>query len=124
MALFSRELLTGLCESISAKQTCNALKNAIEFWKPSEKVLHHSDRGIKYSSNVFHELLDKYNMKCSMSTTADPWSNACKRDSSENLRLCGSEVESIKLMKKQNRISLSISRSFIIGIAGNKVRRF
>ena len=67
-----------MSNSINAELACDVLKNAVEFRRPSEEVLHHSDRGIQYSSDVFHELLDKYNMKCSMSATVDPWSNACQ----------------------------------------------
>ena len=44
----------------------------------SNPVVFNTDQDSQYTSDVFHEMLDKYNMKCSMSATADQWINACQ----------------------------------------------
>ena len=42
----------------------------------SEKLIHHSDRGIQYCSNEYQHVLKKYKINCSMTESYDPYQNA------------------------------------------------
>lgn len=42
----------------------------------SEKLIHHSDRGLQYCSNQYQDTLKKFNIACSMTETYDPYQNA------------------------------------------------
>lgn len=42
----------------------------------SEKLIHHSDRGIQYCSNEYQDILNKCKINCSMTETYDPYQNA------------------------------------------------
>lgn len=43
---------------------------------PSESLIHHSDKGLQYCSSQYQKLLNKINIKCSMTEQYDPYSNA------------------------------------------------
>ena len=54
-----------------------ALKKAIKTRSyPKEQLIHHSDRGLQYCSNDYQKVLDKNNIKCSMTQQYDPYQNA------------------------------------------------
>lgn len=42
----------------------------------SQKLIHHSDRGIQYCSNEYQHTLKKCNINCSMTEAYDPYQNA------------------------------------------------
>jgi transposase InsO family protein len=42
----------------------------------SEDLIHHSDRGLQYCSNMYQDLLLKRKIKCSMTESYDPYANA------------------------------------------------
>lgn len=42
----------------------------------SEKLIHHSDRGIQFCSNEYQDRLKKYGINCSMTEAYDPYQNA------------------------------------------------
>ena len=55
----------------------SALKQALSNRKYSDKqLIHHSDRGLQYCSDEYQELLNKRNIKCSMTESYDPYANA------------------------------------------------
>jgi transposase InsO family protein len=57
----------------SLKALDMALKNRIN---KDEPLIHHSDRGLQYCSNDYQELLNKNNIKASMTEKYDPYENA------------------------------------------------
>lgn len=63
-------------ERMTKELAMDALKMAIHYRKPTEGLLHHSDRGVQYASNAYQYLLAKHSMVCSMSKKGDCWDNA------------------------------------------------
>lgn len=56
--------------------TLNALKiNRNRLYK-GEPLIHHSDRGIQYCSDVYQRLLKQYHIILSMTESYDPYANA------------------------------------------------
>ncbi|MCL9807732.1 IS3 family transposase [Flavobacterium amniphilum] len=64
-------------DSLSTQGCIKALKMAHgnRIFKP-DPLIHHSDRGIQYCSDQYQYLLQKCNIKCSMTQNADPYENA------------------------------------------------
>jgi transposase InsO family protein len=66
--------------SMSATMTTtlvdDALAMAIRARDPARGLLHHSDRGVQYTSRRYRELLGLYGMEASMSRTGDCYDNA------------------------------------------------
>mgnify|MGYP000707641066 CR=1 FL=1 len=62
--------------SLSALGSIRALNMAIKNRKYKYKLLHHSDRGLQYCSDDYQEVLQKHNIKCSMTEAYDPYENA------------------------------------------------
>ena len=53
-----------------------ALKKALAQKPPETIVIHHSDRGIQYCSNVYVQLLHEHHAHISMTENGDPYENA------------------------------------------------
>jgi len=66
-----------ISDSLSAQGSIKALQMAIKqrIYK-DEPLIHHSDRGIQYCCDQYQGVLDKNNLKCSMTETYDPYANA------------------------------------------------
>lgn len=64
-------------DSLSTQGCIKALKMAHKnrMFK-GEPLIHHSDRGIQYCSDQYQYLLQKCNIKCSMTQNSDPYENA------------------------------------------------
>jgi putative transposase len=54
-----------------------ALNNAVMRHRPSEGLIHHSDRGVQYCSYDYQALLKEHKMICSMSRKGNCYDNAC-----------------------------------------------
>jgi transposase InsO family protein len=66
-----------LSESMSAADTASALKMAINNRKyPSFSLIHHSDRGLQYCSELYTHLLKVNQIDISMTEQSDPYENA------------------------------------------------
>ncbi len=65
-----------LADNLEAINSLNALKMAIETCKPSNGLIHHSDRGIQYCSKEYIQLLNQHKIKISMTESGDPIENA------------------------------------------------
>ena len=69
-----------LCKDLSAKGTIDALKMALRGLtkreKQSNRLIHHSDRGLQYCSNDYVKLLNDNFIDISMTQTGDPLDNA------------------------------------------------
>jgi putative transposase len=66
-----------VAESLEGLQTIQALKIALQSYKPSTKeLIHHSDRGVQYCSADYVKLLQENNIAISMTESGDPLENA------------------------------------------------
>ena len=76
--LYSRKIV-GHCvhDSLSVKGCIDALKQAIKNRKDKTRpLIHHSDRGVQYCCHAYVKLLQKQQIKISMTQTGDPLENA------------------------------------------------
>lgn len=66
-----------VADNLNTKSSLIALKNAIKQRKNKElSLIHHSDRGLQYCANEYQNILNKNNIKCSMTQNSDPYENA------------------------------------------------
>ena len=78
MDLYSRRIVGwAMSEHIDSALVLSAMNMAISQCRPEAGLLHHSDRGSQYASDVFQDLLDDNGIVCSMSRKGDCWDNAC-----------------------------------------------
>ena len=92
----------------SLKALKRALKNRIY---PKQVLIHHSDRGLQYCSNDYQKVLDKANVKCSMTESHDPYQNAIAERINGILKqefLMGTSKIKLKLMNKIVHESIKI----------------
>jgi transposase InsO family protein len=74
---YSRKILGyNLSETLQTAGPAKALSMAIESLKDEYDLIHHSDRGIQYSSREYTELLNRAGITISMSRRAEPIDNA------------------------------------------------
>jgi putative transposase len=63
--------------SLSAEGAVRALKMGLKQRAyTDEKLIHHSDRGLQYCSDSYQNILNKRKIKCSMTESSDPYTNA------------------------------------------------
>ncbi|CAM3110952.1 Integrase catalytic domain-containing protein [Paenibacillus lupini] len=78
MDLYSRKIVGFHMDTRMTKElVITALKRAYNQQRPSEALLHHSDRGSQYASHDYQELLKEYKMQGSMSRKGNCYDNAC-----------------------------------------------
>jgi putative transposase len=66
-----------VADNLNAESSLIALKNAIKQRRNKElSLIHHSDRGLQYCANEYQMVLNKNNIKCSMTQKSDPYENA------------------------------------------------
>ncbi len=66
-----------VAENLTTEGSLLALKKAIKNQEPVLKsLIHHSDRGLQYCSDEYQRILEKNNIKCSMTQNSDPYENA------------------------------------------------
>lgn len=66
-----------VADNLNTESSLRALRNALKNKKVNlESLIHHSDRGLQYCSNEYQKLLEKNNIKCSMTQNSDPYENA------------------------------------------------
>jgi len=77
MDLFSRRIVGwSMDDSMTTDLVERALAAAVLSRKPSLPLLHHSDRGVQYTSGRYRELLKEHGMTTSMSRTGNCYDNA------------------------------------------------
>ncbi len=75
--LFSRKVVGwAVAATMETALVETALEMAIGRRQPSPGLLHHSDRGSQYASQAYQTLLQRHQMRCSMSRTGNCWDNA------------------------------------------------
>jgi putative transposase len=74
---YSRRIVGwAMSRHIDADLVCDALSMALLHRCPKSKLLHHSDRGVQYTSEAMRKLLDEHGLTMSMSRKGNPWDNA------------------------------------------------
>lgn len=63
-------------DSLAAPLVCQALKMALVHRRPTEPLLHHSDRGVQYACDDYQALLSEHGVQPSMSRTGNCYDNA------------------------------------------------
>lgn len=77
MNLYSRQIVGwAMDERMKVQLVIDALKMAYWRRKPSEGLLHHSDRGSQYACEQYQHMLEHYGMVPSMSRKGNCWDNA------------------------------------------------
>jgi putative transposase len=65
-----------LARTMSAQLALAALETAIETRQPAPGLIHHSDQGSQYASQIYRDKLDEHGIRGSMSRKANPYDNA------------------------------------------------
>jgi len=77
MDLYSRGIVGwSMAERLTSPLVRDALQMALKQRRPSQGLLHHSDRGSQYAGGDYQELLTKNGLVCSMSRKGNCWDNA------------------------------------------------
>lgn len=63
-------------DRLTQELTTDALRQAVSRQKPSEGLIHHSDRGKQYASYEYQDLLERHGIKSSMSRSGNCYDNA------------------------------------------------
>lgn len=75
--VYSRKIVGWeLSETLSMEGAIQVLQKAIKQCRNPENVIHHSDRGIQYCSNVYTDILRKHKMQISMTEENHCYENA------------------------------------------------
>jgi putative transposase len=75
--LFSRAVVGWSIDvTATTRLTLAALQSAVQKRRPTERLLHHSDRGCQYTSGVYRQRLEALGITVSMSRTGNCWDNA------------------------------------------------
>jgi transposase InsO family protein len=75
--LFSRRIVGwSMADHMETNLASDALTMALQRRRPSEDLLHHSDRGVQYASGAYQHLLGCHGITASMSGRGDCWDNA------------------------------------------------
>lgn len=62
--------------TLESSLAVRALEMALQAYRGHGPVLHHSDRGVQYTSREYQALLARHQIECSMSRRGDCWDNA------------------------------------------------
>ena len=75
--LYSRKIVgSDLSDSLELSGCLRVLKTALARARPTENLVHHSDRGIQYCSNQYVNQLKKHNIQISMTEENHCYENA------------------------------------------------
>jgi transposase InsO family protein len=75
--LFSRRVIGwAVSKKIDTELCLEAMRMAVEDRNPGKGCIHHSDRGVQYTSNDYVEFLNQKGFKISMSRKGNCWDNA------------------------------------------------
>lgn len=78
MDLYSRRIVGwAISNNIDSALVISATNIALSQRRPKANLLHHSDRGSQYASELFQNVLDDNRIICSMSRKGNCWDNAC-----------------------------------------------
>ena len=103
--LYSRQVIGwSMSSRMTAKLTCDALKMALLKRGSPQQVIFHSDRGSQYCSAAYRDLMQRYDMRQSMSRKGNCWDNACAESFFHSLKVESIQGEELmdKKMMRQN----------------------
>jgi putative transposase len=81
-----------------------ALRMALRDRRPSEGLVHHSDRGSTYASGDYRSALEAHGIECSMSRKGDCWDNAVAESFFASLKREVEEIEDLESHAQANVI--------------------
>jgi len=77
MDLYSRRIIGWeAADHLRADLTVAALQRALRQRRPAKGLMHHSDRGVQYACLQYQALLERHQIRCSMSRAGDCYDNA------------------------------------------------
>ena len=77
MDLCTRKIVGwSLKDTLATEIVLEAFDRAVAVEKPAEDLIHHSDRGVQYSSLMYQQRLWRHGMMCSMSGKGNCYDNA------------------------------------------------
>lgn len=104
--LFSRRVVGwATSTNVDRHLALSALENALRTRRPSEGLVHHSDRGSTYASGDYRRALDAHEIECSMSRKGDCWDNAVAESFFASLKR---EVDEIDRFESRDQAHLTI----------------
>ena len=109
---YSRKIL-GYCVSktLHTESTVNALLMAVKDITADENVIHHSDRGIQYSSRQYTDILKDLGITISMSRRGEPIDNAIAERVNGIIKheyLKGQSFDSLEEVEKAIKIAIDL----------------
>lgn len=86
--LYSRQVVGwAMAERMTADLVCDALQMAVYKRKRPKGVIFHSDRGSQYCSHAYRQLLEKHQIRGSMSAKGNCYDNACAESFFHSLKV-------------------------------------
>jgi putative transposase len=103
--LFSRRVVGwATSSSVDRHLALAALRMALRDRRPSEGLIHHSDRGSTYASGDYRSALEAHGIQCSMSRKGDCWDNAVAESFFASLKREVVEIEDLESHAQANAI--------------------
>ena len=98
--------------TLAVESSIKALKQATRNRRyPKQTLIHHSDRGLQYCSNQYQKILDRNDIRCSMTESYDPYQNAVAERINGILKqefLINTDTISLKMMKTIVKQSVAV----------------
>ena len=99
-------------KSLSVQGSVRALKMGLKNRSYKElELIHHSDRGLQYCSDIYQKILQNKKVKCSMTEKYDPYQNATAERVNGILKqefILGIKAKEIEIMKSLIKQSIDI----------------
>ena len=110
---FSRKIMGfNISDSMSAEECLKALKMAIkERLYPSQKIIHHSDRGLQYCSKEYVDTALNSNIDMSMTESSSPYDNALAERMNRTIK---EEFNLFIKMKSKRQVFEIVKKSVMI----------
>jgi transposase InsO family protein len=103
--LFSRRVVGwATSPNVDRHLALAALRAALRDRRPSEGLVHHSDRGSTYASGDYRNALEAHGIECSMSRKGDCWDNAVAESFFASLKREVEEIEDLESHAQANVI--------------------
>ena len=119
MNVKSRKIIgLSMSDKISQRLASAALRDAVGRQKPSEGLIHHSDRGREYASYAYQDLLTEYGIVQSMSRSGNCWDNAYMESFFGTLK-----TELVHGEKYRSRLEARLSIFEYVEVFYNRFRR-
>jgi transposase InsO family protein len=119
MNVESRKIIgLSMGDKISQELASAALNDAVGRQRPTEGLIHHSDRGRQYASYAYQDLLSGYGIEQSMSRSGNCWDNAYMESFFGTLK-----TELVHGEKYRSRLEARLSIFEYVEVFYNRFRR-